>query len=87
MSEPLKLYCPTCDLIESEPFDIGDSCPCCGSEALVELDSFIRGAETALWRYAHWRDGVQYVGNCGRTYDEALAEFTKLRDRARREER
>ena len=33
-----------------------------------------RGFEDGLRAYAHWKDGVQYVGTMGKTLGEALAE-------------
>jgi len=35
--------------------------------------SFKEGAKEALWRYAWWKDGTQYVGTTGTTLYEALA--------------
>jgi len=34
-------------------------------------------ARKTLWDWAWWKDGVQYVGSCGTTYKEALAELEK----------
>lgn len=32
---------------------------------------YLRGYLDALWSYAHWKDGVAYVGSSGKTYKEA----------------
>lgn len=37
--------------------------------------SFKAGIREALWRYAWWKDGVQYVGTTGTTLKEALKEW------------
>ena len=39
----------------------------------VRIGAFIRG----LKEYAHWNDGVQYVGTAGRTLREAIDIATK----------
>lgn len=35
---------------------------------------WIKGFKAALRSYAWWKDGVQYVGSCGTTLEQALAE-------------
>jgi hypothetical protein len=35
------------------------------------------GLREGLEMYAHWRDGTQYVGTCGKTLKQALAEIDK----------
>ena len=42
-------------------------------------DVFIRGVIAGLKMYAFWKDGVQYVGNCGTTLKEAIEEIKKGR--------
>jgi hypothetical protein len=37
-------------------------------------DAYAQGKRDGITLYAHWKDGVQYVGTCGRTLSEALAE-------------
>ena len=37
----------------------------------------------ALRRYAHWVDGEQFVGTCGKTLAEAIAEFDETYSAAR----
>jgi hypothetical protein len=34
-------------------------------------------ARKTLWKWAYWKDGVQYVGSTGKLYSEALAELEK----------
>ena len=34
-------------------------------------DGFIAG----LKEFAHWKDGTQYVGTCGKTLNQAVEEF------------
>jgi hypothetical protein len=36
--------------------------------------NYFDGIIEGLTRYAHWKDGVQYVGTCGRTLKQALAD-------------
>lgn len=38
-----------------------------------ELKAYYEGMKEGLWRYAHWKDGVQYVGNMGTTLKDAIA--------------
>lgn len=40
-----------------------------------ELVAFMIGAEHALYTFAHWKDGVMYVGISGKTYKEAIQEL------------
>ena len=35
------------------------------------------GLREGIELYAHWRDGTQYVGTCGKTLKQALAEIDK----------
>ena len=41
------------------------------------VDSFMKGYEEGVTDYAWWKDGVQYVGTCGKTLDQALKGETK----------
>jgi predicted RNase H-like HicB family nuclease len=34
-----------------------------------------RGFEDGLRSYAHWKDGVQYVGTTGKTLEQAIKEM------------
>ena len=36
-----------------------------------ERAAYFRGIREGLQRYAWWKDGVQYVGSCGRTLQDA----------------
>ena len=36
---------------------------------------YMRGFEDGLRAYAHWKNGVQYVGTMGKTLEKALAEI------------
>lgn len=40
------------------------------------------GYEAALRQYAHWKDGVQYVGSCGKTLKQVLEEVDAAAERA-----
>ena len=42
-----------------------------------EKQAWIAGYRRALCHYAHWDDGIQYVGTTGRTLAEAEAERVK----------
>lgn len=37
--------------------------------------AYCNGIREGIVRYAHWRDGTQYVGTTGRTLDQALADI------------
>jgi len=39
------------------------------------------GIEQGIMLYAHWKDGVQYVGTCGKTLEQALADIDKEREK------
>jgi 7-keto-8-aminopelargonate synthetase-like enzyme len=41
---------------------------------LAQTKAYYQGLREGIERYAHWRDGVQYVGTTGRRLDVALAE-------------
>ncbi|KKN08275.1 hypothetical protein LCGC14_1058400 [marine sediment metagenome] len=38
-------------------------------------ERYKEGMREGLRMYAWWKDGVQYVGTCGKTLKEALAEI------------
>ncbi len=38
-----------------------------------EIIAYHEGIKEGLWRYAHWKDGEQLVGNMGTTLKEATA--------------
>ena len=38
----------------------------------TQLRLYLKGVEDGLRAYAWWKDGVQYVGTCGTTLDEAI---------------
>lgn len=44
---------------------------------------YYTGALHCLYQYAHWQNGVMYVGTTGRPYDDAAAEISALRDAMR----
>lgn len=37
--------------------------------------AFYQGLRNGVIQYAHWKDGVQYVGTTGKTLEKALAEI------------
>lgn len=39
---------------------------------LAQTRAYYEGLRDGIHQYAHWRDGVQYVGTTGRTLKEAL---------------
>ena len=43
----------------------------------TESRAYGQGLITGIRRFAWWKDGVQYVGSCGKTLKEALAEAAK----------
>lgn len=42
---------------------------------------YYNGLADGVARFAHWKDGVQYVGTCGKTLKEALEEIKTERKR------
>lgn len=40
----------------------------------TKIKIYYEGVREGLTRYAHWKDGVQYVGTCGKTLKEVIAE-------------
>ena len=43
----------------------------------AEIRAYYEGVREGLWKYAHWQDGVQYVGTMGTTLKEAVAKVDK----------
>lgn len=39
-----------------------------------EIKVYYEGVKEGIWRFAWWRDGVQYVGTAGTTLKQALAQ-------------
>ena len=39
-----------------------------------EIRTYYDGVKEGIWKYAYYKDGVQYVGTTGKTLKEALAE-------------
>jgi len=46
-----------------------------------EIDAHYDGMIAGIMLYAHWKDGMQYVGTCGKTLERALEEVDKERDK------
>ena len=46
------------------------------------FNCYYDGVEEGVQRYAHWRDGVQYVGTTGRTLEQAYKDIETERQRA-----
>lgn len=44
---------------------------------LAQSRAYYEGLRDGIHKYAHWRDGVQYVGTTGRTLQEALDEVNR----------
>lgn len=44
---------------------------------LGQSTAYYRGLREGVERYAHWRDGTQYVGTTGRTLKQALADINQ----------
>lgn len=53
----------------------GRVCYACACEAVQAAR--LQGLEEGLRMYAHWKDGVEYVGTCGRTLASALEDVRK----------
>ena len=52
--------------------------------ALAYKHGYYEGLREGVTLYAWWRDGVQYVGTCGRTLADALAEIDQQQQEAAR---
>lgn len=44
-----------------------------------EINIYYEGVKEGLWKYAYWKDGVQYVGTTGTTLKEAVARVDEER--------
>ena len=44
--------------------------------------AYYAGIREGIEQYAHWKDGVQYVGTCGRTLKDALKDIDAEEKRA-----
>ncbi len=44
--------------------------------------AYYNGIREGIEQYAHWKDGVQYVGTCGTTLKDALARIDSEEKRA-----
>lgn len=53
----------------------GQCCYACSVEAIKI--AALEGLEEGLRMYAHWKDGVEYVGTCGTTLNQALDNIRK----------
>ena len=42
---------------------------------IAQTRAYYKGLREGLARYAHWKDGTQYVGTTGRTLHQAIAEL------------
>ena len=42
---------------------------------IEKVQKYYEGIINGVSRYAHWKDGVQYVGTCGKTLKEAIEEI------------
>ena len=40
-----------------------------------EINLYFDGLVEGITRFAHWKDGVQYVGTCGKTLKQAKDEI------------
>lgn len=48
----------------------------------LQIEAYYEGVKLGVSLYAHWKDGTQYVGTCGKTLKDALKEID--RDRVER---
>ena len=46
------------------------------------FNCYYDGLEEGVQRFAHWKDGVQYVGTTGKTLEQAYKEIEQERQRA-----
>jgi hypothetical protein len=47
-----------------------------------EIHTYYDGVKEGLWKYAWWKNGVQYVGNMGTTLKEAIAKVDEEKKKA-----
>lgn len=45
-----------------------------------KLNAFYDGVKEGIWKYAYYKDGVQYVGTTGKTLKEAWAEIDRKKE-------
>lgn len=50
-----------------------------------EIRVFYDGVKEGIWKYAWWKDGIQYVGTTGKTLKQALAEVDEERKKMLKE--
>lgn len=46
------------------------------------FNCYYDGLEAGVERFAHWKDGVQYVGTTGKTLEQAYKEIEEQRQAA-----
>jgi predicted heme/steroid binding protein len=44
---------------------------------IAQTKAYYQGLRDGVALYAHWQDGTQYVGTCGRTLAQALDSITQ----------
>lgn len=49
------------------------------------INAYFDGVLEGLWKYAHWKDGTQLVGNMGTTLKEAQDRVNKEREKQLKE--
>lgn len=47
---------------------------------IEDLKAYYRGLKDGVQMYAHWNDGVQYVGTTGKTLADAIKELNKAEE-------
>jgi hypothetical protein len=47
----------------------------------ITIRSFYQGLRQGVQMYAHWRDGVQYVGTTGKTLRDAIKHIDELEEK------
>lgn len=50
-----------------------------------EVNSYYDGLIEGIARFAHWQNGTQYVGTCGKTLKEAVNDVQDERGKVLRE--
>ncbi len=46
-------------------------------QRIVSLKAWYSGMREGVVRFAHWKDGVQYVGTTGKSLRDAIVEINK----------
>ena len=84
--DPIKATCPKCHkyikFVKFSVLDIDDliNLKKWQEEQTGVVSEYKRGFQDGIKCFAHWKDGVEYVGTCGMTLEDALKSIENLND-------